>query len=101
MASSWFLGLTIAPSLSALAAAVRVSTPSYRVFAGFFLCFPAFHFTNAMLLVGAITLAIALWLGAFGSVSGKFGIGIAIVGLAALLVVRSRSQKLGFATTRS
>lgn len=101
MASSWFLGLTIAASLSALAAAIRVSTPSYRGFAGFFLGFPAFHFTNVMLLVGAITLAIALWLGAFGSVSGKFGIGIAIVGLAALLVVRSRSQKVGFAMQRA
>jgi hypothetical protein len=36
MATSWFFGLTIAVSLSALAAAVRVSTPSYRGFVGFF-----------------------------------------------------------------
>jgi acetyl esterase/lipase len=97
MSSCWFLGLTIAATISAVAAVVRVSTPSYRGFAGFFLGFPAFHFTGVMLLVGAIVAATAVWLGAIGSVLGQIGIATAIVGFAALLTVRSRSLKAGFA----
>jgi acetyl esterase/lipase len=95
MASSWFLGVTIAVSLSALAAAVRVSTPSYRGFAGFFLGFPAFHLTNIMLMVLPINAAIIVWRGVASSVSGELGLSVAALGFAALLVVRSRSQKIG------
>jgi acetyl esterase/lipase len=95
MASSWLLGLSIAASLSALAAIARVST-SYRGFAGFFLGFPAFHFTNVMLLVVAIDAASIVWFGGLGSISGNLGLSIAAVGFAALLVLRSRSQKVGF-----
>jgi acetyl esterase/lipase len=94
MALSWSLALTIAVSVSALAAVVRVSTPSYRGFAGFFLGFPAFHFTNILLIVVAIDAAILVWRGALSSVSGELGLSVAAVGFAALLIVRSRSQKV-------
>jgi acetyl esterase/lipase len=95
MASSWLLGLSVAVSLSALAAVVRVSTPSYRGFAGFFFGFPAFHLTNIMLMAVIIDAAFIVWLGELGSVSGKLGLGIAAVGFAALLILRLRSQRVG------
>jgi acetyl esterase/lipase len=94
ISSFWFLGLTSVASLSAIAAVTRVSTPSYRGFAGFFLGFPAFHFTNVMLLAGAMTTAIAVCLGVYGSGWGKLGFAIAAVGFAALLTVRSRSHQI-------
>jgi acetyl esterase/lipase len=92
---AWFLGLTVAVSVSALAAVIHVSRPSYRGFAGFFVGFPAFHFTNIMLMAMVFNTAIIVWLGALGSVSGKVGLIVAAVGFAALLIVRSRSQKVG------
>jgi acetyl esterase/lipase len=97
MATSWLLGLAIAVSVSALAAVVRISTPSYRGFAGFFLGFPAFHFTNRLLIAMAIDAAALVWLGALSSVSGELGLGVAAAAFAVLLTVRRRSQKVGLA----
>jgi acetyl esterase/lipase len=101
MSYSLFFGLTVAATISAGAAVVCVPTPSYRGFAGFFLGFPAFHFTGVMLLVGASITAIAVWLGALSSVLGEIGIGTAVVGFAALLTVRSRSLKAGVTMQRA
>lgn len=93
--SYWFLGLNILLLLTALAALVRAPPMGYFGMLYFFASFPAFHFTNVLLLAWAGIVALAAAAGALHSAAGLLGLAMSVAACAALLVLRSRSGRVG------
>lgn len=91
----WFLGLNVLLMATALAALVRAPPMGYLNMVYFFAGFPAFHFTNVLLLAWAGVVAIAAVAGAFDSPVGFLGLAISVAVCVALLDLLSRSRRAG------
>jgi acetyl esterase/lipase len=91
---AFILPLSAATAVSALAAIIRARSGSLRGLVCFVVGFPAFQFTNALLLVGAITIACAVTLGMIDTVPGKLTIVFDILAIAALLALRVRAHRI-------
>jgi acetyl esterase/lipase len=88
-------------TVSALAAVTRVRPGSAWGLVAFAVGFSAFQFTNLLLSVSAATIVFAVSLGAAKTVLGDLSMAIGVVGIFALLILRSRAGNISATAFRA